>query len=98
MDELDRVVRPGFLRRGLDLLHGQVRGLAAGRTEVGQVSGERQQVADNQVQRLLAAAATAVVAACSKPDGGREDEARDQQWHRFLNQDPSYEVSTGHLS
>ena len=80
VDDLDGVVGAGFLRRRIDLIDRQLRGLAARRAVVRQVAGQRHDVADRQVERLFPTAA-AVVATRGQAECGGEHEACDQERH-----------------
>ena len=89
VDDLDGVVDAGFLDRRIDLIKRHFRGLAARRPVVRQVSGQRHDVADRQIECLLAAA-SAVVATGGQSDRCGEHETRDQERHdSCLPQSPS---------
>ena len=85
-DDLDGVLDAGLLDGGVDLLGSEVGSLAAGGTEVGEVAGERNEVADRQVDLgrspvtpAAAGGLVVVVAAGSEARGEHESRGRDGQ-------------------
>ena len=95
VDDLDGVVDAGLLHRRVDLIDRQVRGLPARRTVVRQVAGQRHDVADGQVERLLAAATAVVTTRGDAERGGENDACGHQRQNSCSPQSPS---SSTHVS
>jgi hypothetical protein len=86
--DADLDVGTDLVDRRLDLLHRQVGGLAAGRAEHGEVTGQRHQIADRQLERRLrrgfsaGARATAFfVFVAARGETAAESDRRHRKYH-----------------